>query len=288
MNAVTGITCTLALKGRPVVMSFAEWERQHKRGARRAEALRWSLSFVLVLAVAGVMAASFVRMPDAPVPVPEPAPAAIAIDMAPQPVSVPTPPTDMPVGPKEAVSGPTPHPAPPPKITAPPVPATNPRVPVPREEKHKAAKKKTKPTASQKKLPLDRTPPAEATTAPPVTEAVPAPMQAAPVAGASSVTAAHDPTTWQGALLAQLEKFRRYPATAMSAQQEGTPSVTFSMDRRGHVLSVTLASSSGYPMLDHEALALPRRAEPLPVPPDSVAGDIITLTVPVEFSLHHN
>lgn len=69
----------------------------------------------------------------------------------------------------------------------------------------------------------------------------------------------------------------------MAEHQEGTPTVTFAMDRKGRVLSVTLASRSGHPLLDQEAVALPSRAQPLPIPPDSVAGDPITLTVPVAF-----
>ena len=43
----------------------------------------------------------------------------------------------------------------------------------------------------------------------------------------------------------------------------------------------TLASS-GFDALDREAEALPTRASPLPAPPDSVEGDRIELTVPVE------
>ena len=54
----------------------------------------------------------------------------------------------------------------------------------------------------------------------------------------------------------------------------------FAMDRHGHVLSARIQRGSGHTLLDKEALALVRRAEPLPSPPDSVAG---VLTVPIEF-----
>ncbi|WP_249199171.1 hypothetical protein [Photobacterium sp. GJ3] len=36
-------------------------------------------------------------------------------------------------------------------------------------------------------------------------------------------------------------------------------------------------------MLDNEAQAMVRRAEPLPLPPDSLEGERLTLTVPVSF-----
>ncbi|NHN89428.1 energy transducer TonB family protein [Acetobacter conturbans] len=254
--------------------------------ARRDEALRWGLSFLAVLAVSGSAVWWIMRLPPPVLAVPEPPPAAIAIDMAPEPVSTPTPPTDAPIGPKQTLSVPDPTPVDPPKITAPPSPAPNPPVPVPKPEKLPKIVKKHKAVPNLKKPVPDKTPPAEATTAPPSSEAPPAPAQAAPAPGASSSKASHDPVTWQGALLAQLEKFKRYPSDAMADRQEGVPTVTFSMDRKGHVLSVTLASSSGHPLLDQEAIALPRRAQPLPVPPDSVAGDPITLTVPVEFYIH--
>lgn len=272
----------------PAVPSFAQWQRNRARLTRRTDTIRWGLSLLAVLATTGGVIGWVMHLPPAPVVVAEQAPAAIAIDMAPEPVSIPTPPTDAPVGPKQTLSIPDPQPDPPPKVTAPPSPAPNPPVPVPAQEQRKIPRKKTRPTLQQKKPVPDKTPPADATTAPPSTEAPPAPTQAAPAPGSSSAHAAHDPVTWQGALLAQLEKFKRYPSEAMADHQEGVPTVTFSMDRKGHVLSVTLAQSSGHALLDQEALALPSRAQPLPIPPDSVAGDPIKLTVPVEFYLHQN
>lgn len=269
-----------------VFASFADWQRAQMRLARREDALRWGLSFLAVLAVSGGVVWWITRLPPPVVAVLEPPPAAIAIDMAPEPVSTPTPPTDLPPGPQQTQSIPDPAPVEPPKVTAPPSPAPNPPVPVPKPEKPKKIVKKHKPAPMLEKPIPDKTPPAETTTAPPSSDVPPAPTQAAPAPGASSAKASHDPVTWQGALLAQLEKFKRYPSDAMADRQEGVPTVTFSMDRKGHVLSVTLASSSGHPLLDQEAVSLPKRAQPLPIPPDSVAGDPITLTVPVEFYIH--
>ncbi|WP_310888994.1 TonB family protein [Gluconacetobacter dulcium] len=233
-----------------VPLSFADWQRGQLRRARREDALRWELSFLAVLAVSGGAVWWIMRLPPPVMTVPEPPPAAIAIDMAPEPVSTPTPPTDLPPGPQQTQSIPDPAPVEPPKITAPPSPAPNPPVPVPKPEKPSRKVKTHKPVLMLKKPIPDKTPPAEATTAPPSSEAPPAPTQAAPAPGASSSKASHDPVTWQGALLAQLEKFKRYPSDAMADRQEGVPTVTFSMDRKGHVLSVTLASSSGHPLVD--------------------------------------
>jgi protein TonB len=91
--------------------------------------------------------------------------------------------------------------------------------------------------------------------------------------------------TWQGELVARLQRARRYPAEARSRGDEGVAYARFTMDRAGRVIAASLVRSSGVPTLDAEAVALIRRAEPLPTMPAELAGDTITLTVPVTFSL---
>ena len=113
-------------------------------------------------------------------------------------------------------------------------------------------------------------PPAPATTAPP---ARPAP----PAAVAASAQ------TWEGMLLAHLERRKRYPAEARAQRREGVAYVRFTMTRDGRVLSADLERSSGHPALDREAVALLRRAQPLPKPPPEISGDPVSLSVPVEF-----
>lgn len=91
--------------------------------------------------------------------------------------------------------------------------------------------------------------------------------------------------TWEGLVLGALNKVKRYPRYAQSQGQQGTPWIRFTMNREGKVLSVRLERSSGARALDEEALALPKRAQPLPKPPEDVAGDLLELVVPVEFFL---
>lgn len=112
------------------------------------------------------------------------------------------------------------------------------------------------------------------TAAPRTTPAPPAPQ----VSG-------NGPDTWEGRVLAALNRHRRYPRLAMARRQQGVPWVRFVIDREGKVLSVNLERSSGFPDLDREALALPKRAQPLPKPPDDKPGDTIELVAPVEFFL---
>jgi len=93
------------------------------------------------------------------------------------------------------------------------------------------------------------------------------------------------PDTWEGRVLAELNKKRRYPPIAIARRQQGVPYIRFVMDRDGNILSARIERSSGFPELDREAVALPRRASPLPKPPADKTGDTLELVVPVEFFL---
>ena len=86
-------------------------------------------------------------------------------------------------------------------------------------------------------------------------------------------------------LLAWLQKHKEYPRDARRRNQQGTALLYFEIDREGRILNAKLQQSSGYGSLDGEALALIRRAEPLPMPPPEVQGDPIRLVVPVQFFL---
>ncbi|MEE4450560.1 TonB family protein [Novosphingobium resinovorum] len=89
--------------------------------------------------------------------------------------------------------------------------------------------------------------------------------------------------TWEGLVLGALNKVKRYPRDAHFARQQGVSYIRFIMNREGKVLSVRIERSSGFRSLDQEALSLPKRAQPLPKPPEDVKGDTIELVVPVEF-----
>lgn len=88
------------------------------------------------------------------------------------------------------------------------------------------------------------------------------------------------PARWRSRLGAHLERHKRYPAKARARREQGIVHVRFSIDASGNVLSVSLASSSGFALLDDAVLSLVRRASPLPPPPPGVKR---TLVVPVRF-----
>lgn len=128
--------------------------------------------------------------------------------------------------------------------------------------------------------------PAPETTAPPSVEAPPAETATAATSGTNQQHLMEVQLNWQQQMQMHLERWKRYPRAAQMRNQEGMPWVKFSMDRNGNVLSVELVESSGVDSLDKEAIALVKRAEPLPAPPTEIEGDAITLTVPIEFFIN--
>ena len=91
--------------------------------------------------------------------------------------------------------------------------------------------------------------------------------------------------SWRSDLLGRLQRAKRYPEAARERGEQGVATVTFTMDRGGRVLAVSIVRSSNSPLLDEGAAAMIRRAEPLPPVPAEVAGTTVTLTIPVSFSL---
>ena len=91
---------------------------------------------------------------------------------------------------------------------------------------------------------------------------------------------------WYGQVLALLQKQKRYPRLALMRSEQGVAKVHFELDRNGQLLAAKLEDSSGYHSLDEEALALVRRVSPFPAPPSVIAGERISLDVPVAFQVN--
>jgi TonB family protein len=139
-----------------------------------------------------------------------------------------------------------------------------------------------KPSVITAPVPLIDIAPPPDSTAPHAVLAAPVTPPPSPVSKAPASQAA---LTWQGQLLARLEQAKRYQPMAQARRQQGVVLLHFTMDREGRVLTADIPKSSGFPLLDQEALALIRRAQPLPEPPAEVGGNSIELSVPIEFFL---
>ncbi|CCG43068.1 energy transducer TonB family protein [Magnetospirillum molischianum] len=233
-------------------------------GTARAESLDndgirlWGFSGGLVLMLhASLLIATTVSWKTTPPPVPPSAP--MVIDLAPLPAPTPAAP------PKPVV---TPPPKPVERKVVEPIKRPPPLAP----KAEVALPKQVTPPVPTEAPPSEPTPPVVTPTPP----AVPAKPSAAAIDARKS---------WQGTLLAHLERHKRYPRSAQTRRHEGVVTVRFVMNRQGVIVSSRLEQSGGSTILDDEGLALLERAQPLPSPPPEVKGDTIELVVPVEFFL---
>ena len=90
---------------------------------------------------------------------------------------------------------------------------------------------------------------------------------------------------WKSALVARLERYKRYPAEAQARGEHGVAQLAFSVDRSGGVHHARIVRSSGSHALDAATLALVARAAPLPPPPPEVRGAQIAITVPIRYNM---
>ncbi|HJQ56622.1 MAG TPA: TonB family protein [Vineibacter sp.] len=206
------------------------------------------------------------------------------------------PPTDVEAS---ALTSPEPRPSEPSKLPERdplslhiPPPDRLPEVALPPPEKRRPPNKRPSLAATPTPLPKpaprepdsDRRPMAMQTTAPPpASESTSHAGVAAP--GAANQPSPDTVSRWQTAILAHLQKHKRYPAASRAADQQGTAYLRFAIDRNGRVLAMQVERPSGYSTLDQETLDLVERAQPLPAPPSDMSGERFEFIVPVKFQL---
>jgi periplasmic protein TonB len=220
---------------------------------------------------------------------------ALTVEMAPLPAVVPVDSPDVAHGPEQQQARLTHEAAKPvveevtkdiPPVEPSPAPEPEVALPKPRPEEKEQPREKEEPDEPTRR---DQTPQQDAdvplTTAPPKVEAQPAP-RSAPSPG-QSASVARVQASWQKAVVRQLERHSRgrYPAAAERRGVQGVVMVRFRVDRAGHVVSSGIAKSSGSPVLDEEALAILKRASPLPVPPDEISDPFLDNFMPIAFGI---
>src|ERR1700694_5575668 len=60
--------------------------------------------------------------------------------------------------------------------------------------------------------------------------------------------------SWQSALAAHCDRFKRYPVDARERGEQGLPRVALTIDHEGHLLASHIVQSTGSPTLDQETL----------------------------------
>jgi protein TonB len=207
------------------------------------------------------------------------APALKSEDLAPGPLMQEEAPSqETPKQSKETVAEETPRAEPSPLAPEPAVTLPEPQ-PEKNEKPEEKVEEKTTPEQASRQAVA-----APMTTAPPSSEARPAETAAAPAPGLSSLAASAQ-ASWQKSLVAHINRYKRYPTEARDHKMEGEVSVEFTLDARGNILSSRVAKSSGSSVFDEEALAILRRAAPLPAPPEQSPANGISLMLPIQFRI---
>ncbi len=297
---------------KPQISAFTRDAETH-----RQVLLRWGCATLCVATLHVGTVYAVVNWPRPPAPAGEP-PAAVMVELAPMPVAPETPEMDVAVGPQQEMSEEstpteaqdeaeeTPKdPVEPVKTEPPPEPVQDPIEPIvdpepdlpelpkmevaeavlpppavtPVEpEKSEAVKAKEKPKEAEKKKSESKPESvAQAASAPKPIESARAKVNAAPSSGTASAASI---SSWRGSVIAHLDRHKRSPGGGA----RGTSSVAFTINRSGSVISARLIRSSGNKNLDQEAVALARRASPVPKPPANIKGGSIVLSVPIRFS----
>ena len=258
--------------------------------SRRVQAMRWMGAAVLVIGLhaGGAVALLHMREDDS-----TDAAGAIAIDLAPVTAAPAFTSADIAPGPLMQEEAPAPETRKqtketiaeetPPLEPAPLAPEPAVQLPEPQpDKKHEPEEKSDEKVAREENS--RQTAAAPMTTAPPPSEAKPSVAAAAPAPGLSAI-AARAQANWQSSLVAHINRHKRYPAEARAHKVEGIVSIEFTLDRSGQILSSRVIHSSGSPILDEEAVALLRRAAPLPSPPQEVPPEGVRLALPIHFRM---
>ncbi|NBN65102.1 energy transducer TonB [Pannonibacter tanglangensis] len=86
-------------------------------------------------------------------------------------------------------------------------------------------------------------------------------------------------TNYKGKIIAKLRRAKQAPREGGA----GTATVEFTVQRDGSVTGIRVVRSSGSPQLDEAAVAMVRRAAPMPAFPDEIRQASLAFRVPVEF-----
>lgn len=285
-------------------MSAREPDARHFRWGLAA---RWCAGLMLAFGIHAAGAVALMTQwneePDSVASAP-----AILIDFAPAPVAPATVP-EQPVGPPQpqAIEQPEPAPEKPVAEEAETEPAPEPPVeekvvePAPKPEPP-VEETITLPPEPQPQFAMVTLPPPRPAIKPPAKERLPkrkaslasapaaaerkAPRAAAPAPGAA--THAPNPravASWKTRLVAQLERYKRFPAEAQARGEQGVSQIAFSIDRAGGVHNPRIVRSSGSNLLDRATMNLVQRAQPLPPPPADVPGSRIAIVVPIRYHI---
>jgi periplasmic protein TonB len=246
-------------------------EREAAVARRWPDSLRWGMCLLLALGLHAAGAAMLVQWNDSSDSVAD-APV-IMIELATVPVAPDIAPTELPPGPRQTEAQPESEPQNPTKNA-------EIRLDLAREDELPARPPPTQVEKLNEKKSKQQL--ASLASAPSNAD-----QRAARAAAQAPGATSHNPDaipSWKSALVARLERYKRYPAEAQSRGEYGVAQLAFSVDRGGGVHHAHIVRGSGSSSLDRETLALVERAAPMPPPPAEVVGAQIPIVVPIRYN----
>ena len=113
---------------------------------------------------------------------------------------------------------------------------------------------------------------------------------AAASAGAGTTRSGNDADTgtldqYRLALIVTARRYKRYPAQAMDKGWQGKVEIRLVVGANGTIQSSLIKASSGYEILDNQALDMVKKAKPLTPIPAALRGREFTVDIPVIFDL---
>lgn len=87
------------------------------------------------------------------------------------------------------------------------------------------------------------------------------------------------------ALWSAISKHKKYPKIAQMRGWQGETIIELELDGTGKLKSKKVVQSSGYEVLDKQALEMVEKALPFPTPPEALRNSNFTITVSVPFKL---
>lgn len=244
----------------------------------RPQRLRWTLAGFAILLAHAAAAAALVLWYERTPPEEKLMPA-IMVSFAPAAPAVPAP-ADEPIAQQQTEKIDEPPPEPPkveePKIEQPPPEEVAP--PPPRRAEIALPKPEPKRVERKKPAPEKRPSPRETRPPPPQEKRV---AMATPEASRQSSAAAS--SAYSSLVYGHLQRFKQHrPAAAGNAS--GRVNVRFVLNRAGNLIAASIVGSSGNAVLDQEALAIVRRANPFPPFPAEKPGAQDSFLGPIDFS----
>ena len=129
------------------------------------------------------------------------------------------------------------------------------------------------------------------TTTPEIPETVEAPVKpAAPAAVPtkplnSQILDKSAVANYSDLLANHVSQFKYYPRMAVEHRWQGDVIVHIEIAEDGSVVSAIILKSSGYEILDNEAMSMIRKASPLPKPTESLKNKSFSVALPIQFLL---